>query len=197
MRAALVTVTLVLLAGLLWVMGGRLSPSFGPAETCQCPHAAEARLTKKKPALELTNRVWRNKVPKDGRDLTFHMVLFDKAKLRAGAMAHLSEWRYYVDRVRFRVQGKTLTIESPQDRTKTTFDVRTYRCKGEAPKPFDLCLELKRGKRKVTLYSERNAHFTRTKAQSMLERAAFASEPLPTCTDCVDVAPEWFERLVQ
>jgi len=199
MRAALVTVTLVLLAGILWVMATRSLP-VSVADTCGCPHARvdHPEVAKKKPPVPITNRFWQNKTPKDGRDLTFHMVLFDKAKIRAGAMAHLSEWRYYVDRVRFSVKGDTLTVESPQDRTKTKYTVRTWRCKGEAPKPFDLCLELKKGGKKVTLYSDSHTHFAEGETQRLLQRAAHTGPDAPECSGhCEDVAPEWFELLAE
>lgn len=195
MRALLVTVTCFALAGLLWIMGGRWLPSSVESGARVCPHAqarADAEAAKKKkPKVDLTNRVWRNKAPKDARDLTFHLVLFDKAKIRTGAMAHLSEWRMYIDRVRFGVDGNTLTIESPQDQTKTKYKVRTWPCKGEAPKPFDLCLELKRGMKKVTLYSEKNAHFGRSLEPALAR--ALTESPAPTCEGCEAGPQAWFE----
>ena len=45
----------------------------------------------------------------------------------------------------------TLSIESPQDNMRTKLKVRSWACKGEAPAPFDACLELRKGNRKLRL----------------------------------------------
>lgn len=193
MRALLVTVTLLLMSGLLWFMvqHGLSGPS-----RCPCAHG-QSEAMKAPPTV--TNRVWRDRNPKDGKDLTFHLVLLDKAKVRTGITASLSQWRYHVDRLRYRLKGSTLLIESPQDGQKATFEVKTWACKGEAPAPFDLCLQLKKSGRKLVLYSQAHGGFaqedlrviglTQPSAQQLGDDEA---EPNAQGGESL---PEWFERL--
>ncbi|MGH0031865.1 MAG: hypothetical protein ACQGVC_18915 [Myxococcota bacterium] len=44
----------------------------------------------------------------------------------------------------------------PQDEIRTEVEVRTWKCEGEAPKPFELCLELSAKGRKVVYYSRKD-----------------------------------------
>ncbi|MCB9649120.1 MAG: hypothetical protein H6730_21320 [Deltaproteobacteria bacterium] len=132
----------------------------------------------RKPDVKITNRVWVNKVPKNDRDVVTYFVLLDRMKQRVGALAHVSAWRLYADRLRFRLDGSTLVLESPQEQATTKFKVRTWACPKEAPKPYDLCMELSQGSRKIVLYSERSAAFV---APAWAEGAALG--PCEGCTE--------------
>lgn len=100
----------------------------------------------------LTNRVWVAHMPKDERDLVPHLMLFEKSGYRGGAFGVASAWRVETSLVRFRYDPPKLELEIPQRGIKGRVDVRIHECK-DAPKPFDLCLELKEGERKLRLYS--------------------------------------------
>ena len=100
----------------------------------------------------LTNRVWISGMPKDERDLVPHLLLFEKAGYRGGAFGVASAWRIETSLLRFRYEPPKLELELPQRGVKGKVDVRVYECK-DAPKPFDLCLELREGKKTLRLYS--------------------------------------------
>lgn len=195
MRASTLSVALV---GLTATIAFLISV-FGPPNLAFRPDAdvsprctGHSVLKRKAPGAELVNRLWVDKKAANARDLTFHLMLVEKAKQRVGAAAHTSAWRFHVDRLRFSLDGAKLTLESPQDGTKATFKTRTFPCKGKAPAPFDLCLELKHGRRTVTLYSEKASHFG-AEGELGLFGAALQSADVPACADCVEALPEWFE----
>ena len=105
------------------------------------------------PTKYLTNRVWVNKASSGPRDVVFHLMLGSAAKKRWGLLLNASSFRFMGDRIFYRLDGNQLTMVVPQDDAKAKFKVRTWPCK-DAPKPFDLCLELRQGDRSVTLFSE-------------------------------------------
>lgn len=150
--------------------------------------------TERGPVKHLTNRLWMSKAPRDARDFVFHFMLGQKNKRRFGLMMNASSFRFMGDAINYRLDGHRLTLMVLQDEAKATFDVRTWACK-DAPKPFDLCLELKRGRRAVVLYSQRKMTFDAETLGTMpinfesIQDASVGSESLPERT------PEWFERL--
>lgn len=176
MRSVILTVTLLLGAGLLWAAVG-------------------ADALKGQP--QISNRIWVDRVPSSPRDLTLQLVLVDKAKLRGGVISQVSQWRWNAERMRYKTKGSRLTMEFPQDGRKTTFTTRIWSCKGEAPKPFDLCLELKKGGAKLVLYSHAKGGLSQ---QNLL---GFDGGPLvqsgldSECQDCVESQPGWFTRRAQ
>jgi len=173
MRSAILTGTLVLSAGLLWAAVGSDALKGQP---------------------QISNRIWVDRVPSSPRDLTLQLMLFDKAKLRGGVISQVSQWRWNAERMRYKIKGSRLTMEFPQDGRKATFTTRIWSCKGEAPKPFDLCLELRKDGAKLVLYS----HAKSSKAQQNLpafdDRALVQTGLDSACEDCVESLPEWFER---
>ena len=147
----------------------------------------------------LVNRVWVDRVPKDKRDLVLHFALASKAKRHLGAVARTSMWRIYVDVIRFEADDKTLTLISPQEQTRTKFSFRTWRCKNEAPKGYDLCLELIHEGRKLRLYSNADSSFVDDLPfDYLLERMAQTDHwpggetDGPVCSDCKSGIPSWF-----
>lgn len=181
------TVSLIALGGALLVWGLGFD-ACGPA---------------KKPVDSyLLNRVWADRVPKSRRDVVLHFALATKAKRNLGFVARHSLWRMYIDVVRFEVDERAVTVVSPQEQTRTRFTYRTRKCKGEAPKGFDLCLDLSRGGRTLRLYSKADAAFaedaplaevmTRATGSTVLLRTDFDENAL-ACEDCPDRLPSWFE----
>lgn len=102
----------------------------------------------------LVNQVWIDHVPADDRDMIGHLVVLDHPQGKFGATGRSSQWRHIIEVFRWRLEGKRLTLAFPQERVRTAVDVETWRCEGEAPAPFQLCLRLtnQRGQ-SVTLYS--------------------------------------------
>ena len=148
------------------------------------------------PVKHLTNRLWVNKAAKNPKDVVFHFMLARQGKHRFGLLMNASNYRFAGDAVQYRLDGQRLTLVLLQNGAKGTFNVRTWACK-EAPKPFDLCLELKRGNQAVVLYSQRKKAFD-----------AEAVEAWPINTDAVadaevdlsvleDRTPAWFEQLLR
>ena len=144
------------------------------------------------PVKHLTNRVWVNKAASGPRDPVFSFMLLSRMKRKLGVMMNASSYRFAGDLIMYKIEGNHLTIVVPQDDVKARFKVRTWACK-DAPKPFDLCLELKRNGRSVVLYSERKRGLTE---QAMLPMGldANALDAFEADSVAADAAP-WFDEL--
>jgi hypothetical protein len=90
----------------------------------------------------LTNRVWVEKMPADAREQVRSLILIDRAK-KMGATAYGSAYRFTLDVLGWRLDKDRLEMMFLQDEKKEQFTVRTWKCKGDAPDPFDLCLEMR------------------------------------------------------
>lgn len=104
-------------------------------------------------AEHLANHVWLERLPTDERDMITHLLAIDSRDGRFGLVGRSSTWRHVIEVFKWHRENDRLTLLFPQERTRATFNVRTWECKGEAPAPFELCLELARGDRSVVLYS--------------------------------------------
>ena len=103
---------------------------------------------------KLPNQVWIDRVPEHDRDIITHLLMIDHPRAKNfGVIGHSSQWRHQIEVTRWRLDGNNLGLFFPQERQKTQLKARTWSCAGEAPEPFDLCLELRRGDRSVKLYS--------------------------------------------
>jgi hypothetical protein len=151
------------------------------------------RAARKPETRYLLNRVWSERPARDERELVTHLVLGGRGRLQFGALARASRWRAQADVLRFELDGDQLKLEVPQERARVTFTVRTFPCAGQAPAPFDLCLELRRGSTVLRLYSSER----RGLADPSLE-AALAALPAeaPACTsDCEERLPSALEAV--
>lgn len=101
----------------------------------------------------LVNRPWLNRMPTGERDTIFHLALLKHPKGRVGAAGHSSQWRHRIEVMRWRLKDGNLGVRFPQDGAKGELGVKTWKCGGEAPAPFDLCLEISNDDRVMTLYS--------------------------------------------
>lgn len=90
----------------------------------------------------LVNQVWIDHVPRSERDMINHLVVVDHPQGRFGATGRSSQWRHRIEVFRWRLQGDKLHVGFPQDRVRATVTAETWRCEGEAPAPFQLCLRL-------------------------------------------------------
>lgn len=101
----------------------------------------------------LTNQLWVQRLPRSTQDMVGHVVLIDRDGRRIGAAGPVSRWRLRLELFVWRLEGHTLRTRFPQDDVRASFQVRTWRCQGEAPPPFELCLELARGDRRAHYFS--------------------------------------------
>ena len=142
----------------------------------------------------LTNRMWVSKVPEHDRDIVFFFALLEQNRNKVGLLMNASTYRFMGDIIRYRLDGDELTILVMQDETKAAFKVRTWEC-DDAPEPFDLCLELRRGGRSAVLYSEKSETFDAADFErapwGMLKRPQISGESA-ACKDCEDRLPEEF-----
>lgn len=154
------------------------------------------------PVKKLTNRVWSNRAPDGPRDRILNLVLVKKGKRRDGAVVDGSAFRFRVEVLRHRVKGRELTLVSPQDGNKMQFQARTWRC-DDAPPPFDLCLELKSGKRRLVLFSEEQQQFSLEESSAAVRAAVEAATqgegraPELGELEVATSLPVWFERFAR
>ena len=104
----------------------------------------------------LVNRLWIERKPADPRDMVGKFVVLRSDRGRVGVVGRSSVWRHFFDVFKWAQEDERLTLVFPQARVRADFQVRTWACAGEAPKPFDLCLELRRGEQTVNFYSREN-----------------------------------------
>lgn len=104
-------------------------------------------------ARHLINQVWIERIPDNDRDMITHLLLLDTDDGRFGAVGRSSAWRHVVEIFKWSLEEDRLALFFPQERTRSQFKARTWECGGEAPEPFDLCLELSRGDRSVRFFS--------------------------------------------
>jgi hypothetical protein len=104
--------------------------------------------------VRIVNQIWLERLPRDARDMVHQLVLLDDRGRHLGATGRSSRWRIRVDLLVWAIEGDRLRLRFPQDGDRADVKTRVWRCKGEAPEPFELCLELAddRG-RKMTFYS--------------------------------------------
>lgn len=105
---------------------------------------------------QLVNQLWIERVPRDQRDLVHHFVLVERDGRRVGVTGRSSRWRTRMDLFVWSLEANQLRARFPQDDRRVSFSARTWRCAGEAPRPFELCLELTRDGRNTRLYSRKD-----------------------------------------
>ena len=107
-----------------------------------------------KPPARLINQVWLERVPEHERDLVTHLVMVPQQPREiGGVLGRSSAYRIGLETFMHKLNGDELTLFFPQDKEHARVKVRTWLCEGEAPEPFQLCLELSAGRRKLRMYS--------------------------------------------
>lgn len=102
----------------------------------------------------VVNRPWLERIPKDPRDKVHGLGLMQQPRQRrVGLATYGSMYRTVLDMVGWQAEGKKLTLLFLEKEAKTTFETKIWDCAGEAPKPFNLCLELKSGSKSFRMYS--------------------------------------------
>ena len=101
------------------------------------------------------NRIWAERMPQNERDLVLYFVPTEAGSKRGGVIERASRYAFGGELFRWTRDQSKLSLEFPQRQGKATLSVRTWAC-SEAPKGFELCLELSDGKNKQRLYSRKD-----------------------------------------
>ena len=129
----------------------------------------------------LENRAWADHFPTSKKDVGRWFTPLHLARKRFGVLQAASHFQFSGERFLWKMTGKKrMQVYFQQSGRKTALDIRTWQCAETAPKPFELCMELRRGKRSVTLYSKKAWTFPREKPAMepliALPRAPWAPE---------------------
>ena len=101
----------------------------------------------------LINQVWVDHFPRDKRDMTGHLLFVDHPEGKVGVTGRSSAWRHRVEVFLWAKENDTMLMRFPQSGAKGKVKARTWHCEGEAPEPFELCLELTSGDKSLKMYS--------------------------------------------
>lgn len=102
----------------------------------------------------LTDRLWIERMPDDDRDMVGKLAVVRSVDHgRFGVTELGSVWRHHSEVFRWRLDGNVLHTAWPQDGERVSIELRTRECEGQAPDPFELCLDFVDGGRTITLYS--------------------------------------------
>lgn len=170
-----------------WRLFVRLSVFLAGALGAWLFFGAPWEAAKKPDAQYLLNRVWVERAPANDRDQVLYFGVFGRSKLSGGFIARASTWRVNAERFRFTLKGKTLELELPQEDVRVSFEVRTWKCKGDAPKGYDLCLELRRDGQNLRLYGQEKSRLRGGPAA--VEALADAPLEVPGCETCREALP--------
>jgi len=150
-------------------------------------------------AKHAVNQVWIERLPVDNRDMISHFVLVDHRQGRIGGIGKSSQWRHFIELFQWGLEGENLKIYLPQDKVKAQLTVRTWKCAGEAPDPFELCMEISSGRKTMKFYSRTDwviePHDVEGSIAELVEEtpelAAVLAEALPAEADeALELAPE-------
>ena len=101
----------------------------------------------------VANQLWLAKLPENDRDLVKHMVLLDHDNGRFGVWGRSSAWLHNFEVFKWAREKDRLLFFFPQTRKKGKAKIKAWKCAGEAPKPFQLCLEITKNGKKQLYYS--------------------------------------------
>ncbi len=104
-------------------------------------------------AEHLVNRFWVERLPQDERDMFGHLLVMKHPQGKFGAVGSSSQWRHLIEVFRWNLRGDQLELNFPQDQVRARVGVRTWNCEGQAPEPFELCLEISTQRGSVMFYS--------------------------------------------
>jgi len=104
-------------------------------------------------AAMLANRPWIDRMPEGPRDIVGHVTFLEHPRGKLGAAGRSSQWRHAIELFGWRQKGGRVDLFFPQERARGQLAAKTWRCAGEAPEPFDLCLELRDDVHRLRLYS--------------------------------------------
>ena len=102
----------------------------------------------------LLNRPWVDHMPRSERDMVTQLVFVDRDGQKMGALLRASRWRQLAELFRWEQRRGGLTVEFPQSKKRLPVSTRVWACK-DAPKGFDLCLEVSLLGKGMRLYSNK------------------------------------------
>jgi hypothetical protein len=117
----------------------------------------------------VVNQVWLERMPDNSRDMIGHLVIIDHPEGKIGAAGRSSQWRHFIEVFLWRLDGSKLDIFLPQDEVRAQLKVRSWECADEAPRPFELCLEIAQGDRRAVYYSRKDWRIQPTDVEESLE----------------------------
>lgn len=124
-------------------------------------------------AKHLANQVWIERMPRSERDMIGHLSFIKHPRAgRVGVAGRSSQWRHLIEVFFWKLNGNKLEVHMPQDEVRGELQARTWKCKGEAPDPFELCLELSARGRKTVFYSKKEWVIDPKDAQGSLDDLA-------------------------
>lgn len=91
--------------------------------------------------LNLANRPWFSAQLSDPRQPLRSLMLIERGHV--GARTEGSAYQFTLSVARWQLDKDRLDLVLLQDEKRMRYTARTWACKGEAPEPFDLCLELR------------------------------------------------------
>ncbi len=103
----------------------------------------------------LVNRVWVERMPQDSRDVFGKLLVLETPDGRFGVVGRSSTWTHHYEVFLWRLAGDRLSAFFPQHAVRDRVKVRTWACEGEAPEPFELCLEVSNDRGRARFYSMR------------------------------------------
>lgn len=106
---------------------------------------------------QVQSRLWIERVPRDARDMIHQIVFLDDDRAgQIGVRLHGSSYRRLFDAFSWSRRGSALKMLLLQDERTTDARFRAWQCAGEAPEPFELCLELREGPRVRSYFSRKD-----------------------------------------
>jgi len=151
------------------------------------------------------NRLRIERMPTDERDMVAYLAALKLPEGRFGATGRASQWRQFTEVFRWTLEGDRLRAVFPQERIRAEFQVRTWECRGEAPRPFELCLQISKGERSHIFYSMEEWEISPRDSKSLDQLADYptvapiadtlavrALDGEPDDTDLAEADAEWF-----
>lgn len=134
-------------------------------------------------AVDIANRGWIERAPKDSRDEVGWLVLVDHRARRIGSLERRSAFRFSGERFAWSRQGKRVHLTFPQSDRRVEVELVARRCRDHG---FDLCLDVTRGGRTTTMYSRKD---WKLPAGSATVPQISLTELDEVCQSCVDAPP--------
>ncbi len=143
----------------------------------------------------VVNQVWLERLPENHRDMIGHVSIIDHPQGKVGIVGKSSNWRHFIEVFMWKLDGHRLQLFFPQDEVRSNVRVNTYDCEGDAPHPFEICMDVSAGDRKATYYSRRDWKIEPHDVEGSLEALAETS-PLVAQSIAAELEGDIETRLV-
>ncbi len=121
-----------------------------------CAAAAACDTSPARPGTDwslVANRLWISHLPKSETELARSMAFLEKPEFRVGGDIEASAWRTVVDLFEWRKSVTGADVRFPQFERTEHWTLRAWKCKDEAPAPFDHCLVVKDAEKERSYFS--------------------------------------------